>query len=267
MSDEHTERGFDVEYRDDAIAIVTLNRPHLHNRFDDLLHSSLPPVLRELRGSRSVRAIVLASTGKSFSAGGDTALMRTANGQLAERRRIVDQGRELLDELLRVPQPIVVALHGAAIGLGATIVLACDMIVAARTASLSDPHVRIGLVAGDGGCLVWPQAVGMLVAKRHLLTGTPLTAEAAHRAGLVTDLVDTADEALPAAISLAREIAALPPLAVQGTKRALNAVLRARAEEVVDYAFSLEVDTLGSSDLLEAISAFEQRRPGVFTGD
>lgn len=251
----------------DGIAEITLSRPELMNRVDDALHVELTAALDRLRGDASVRAAVFASTGKVFSAGGDFELMKAANGDVATRLRIVDDGRRLLAALVDVPQPIVVALHGPAIGLGATLVLACDAVVAARgAATLADPHVALGLVAGDGGCVVWPQAVGMLRARRHLLTGDPVDAETAHAIGLVTDLVDQPDEVLAEARSLARRIAALPPLAVQGTKRALNRVTQQRAGEVVDLAFAHEETTLASADLLEAIASFQERRPGVFEG-
>jgi enoyl-CoA hydratase len=250
-----------------GVAQLTLSRPELMNRFDDQLHLELTDAITQLRGDGDVRAVVLASTGRVFSAGGDFDLMRVANADVATRLRIVDDGRRLLAALHDLPQPLVVALHGAAIGLGATVVLAADAVVAARSATLADPHVQLGLVAGDGGCLVWPQAVGMLRARRHLLTGDPVEAEHAYAMGLVTDLVDTPDEALPAARALAARIAALPPLAVQGTKRALNRVTQQRAGEVVDLAFAHEETTLASADLLEAITAFQERRPGVFTGN
>ncbi|WP_354699689.1 Short-chain-enoyl-CoA hydratase [Paraconexibacter sp. AEG42_29] len=250
----------------DGVAELTLTRPDVMNRFDDLLHVELTAAVQELRANPDVRAVVLASTGKVFSAGGDFDLMREANADVATRLRIVDDGRRLLGALLDLPQPLVVALHGAAIGLGATVVLASDAVVAARAATLADPHVALGLVAGDGGCLVWPQAVGMLRARRHLLTGDPIDAERAYAMGLVTDLVDTPDDALPAARALAGRMAALPPLAVQGTKRALNRVTQQRAGEVVDLAFAHEETTLASDDLLEAITAFQERRPGVFRG-
>jgi enoyl-CoA hydratase len=108
-------------------------------------------------------------------------------------------------------------------GLGATIVLATDAVVAARGAGLSDPHVAVGLVAGDGGCVVWPASAGMLRAKRHLLAGDRLPAEDAFMLGLVTDLVDTAEETLPAARSLAQRMAALPPLASDDLVEAVTA--------------------------------------------
>lgn len=250
----------------DHVAEITLCRPAQFNRFDDKLHVELTGVLERLRRDQGVRAVVLASTGKAFSAGGDFDLMRAAQADVATRLRIVDDGRRLLDALISLPQPLVVALHGAAIGLGATVVLTADAVVAARSATLSDPHVALGLVAGDGGCLVWPQAVGMLRARRHLLTGDPVDAATAHAMGLVTDLVDTPDDVLPAARALGLRIAALPPLAVQGTKRALNRVTQLRAGEVVDLSLAHEETTLASNDLLEAIDSFTERRPAHFQG-
>jgi enoyl-CoA hydratase/carnithine racemase len=160
----------------------------------------------------------------------------------------------------------VVGLQGPVVGLGATVVLACDAVVAIKTASLSDAHVAMGLVAGDGGALVWPQAAGMLRARRYLLTGDAIDAERAHQFGLVTDLVDTVDELTATATELARKLASLPPLAVQGTKRALNQITQQRAGEVVETALLQEMDTLASDDLLEAIAAFEEKRRATFSG-
>jgi enoyl-CoA hydratase len=250
----------------DGIAEITLTRPELFDRFDETLHLEFTRAITEISANPDARVVLLRSTGKVFSAGGDFATMRAANADLAVRIEIVGQARDLLDALLALPQPLVVALHGAAIGLGATIVLASDAVVAAPDASLADTHVAVGLVAGDGGALVWPQAVGMLRARRHLLTGDPVDAATAYAMGLVTDLVDEPAAVLPAARALAERIAALPPLAVQGTKRALNQASTQRAREVVDLSLALEERTLGSADLLEALAAFQERRPGKFVG-
>jgi enoyl-CoA hydratase len=251
---------------DGHIAEITLTRPEVLNRFDFDLHRDFTQVLLELRDRKDLRAIVLASTGKVFSAGGDFELMIACHHDVAERTKLLDEGRLLFNLVADVSVPIVVALHGDAIGLGATVALACDAVVASRTAGLSDPHVAIGLVAGDGGCVVWPSAAGMLRAKRYLLTGDRLPAEDAWAMGLVTDLVDGPDDVLPAARALAARIAALPPVAVQGTKRALNRVLSQRAGEVLDLSFSLEAASMASTDLLEAIAAFKERRPPNYTG-
>ena len=247
---------------DGAVAEITLTRPDVLNRFDVELHEAFTGVLLELRSRTDLRAVVLASTGKVFSAGGDFELMLAGRADVATRTRLVDEGRLMFRLLADVP----VALQGDAIGLGATVALACDAIVASRRASIAEPHVAIGLVAGDGGCVVWPAAAGLLRAKRYLLTGDRLSAEDAWAMGLVTDLVDGPDEVLPAARALAARMAALPPLAVQGTKRALNRVLQARAGEVLDLSFALEAASMASDDLAEAISAFKERREPKYQG-
>ena len=252
--------------RRDHVTELTLCRPDLLNRFDDALHVEFTAALRQVGADPGTRVVVLASTGKVFSAGGDFELMRAAHDDPNARRRIVDDGRALLNTLIDLPQPVVVGLQGAAVGLGATVALACDAVVAARSAWVADTHVNIGLVAGDGGCLVWPQSIGILVAKRHLLTGDRLGAERAWQLGVVSDLVDEPEDVLPAARALAGRIAALPPLAVQGTKRSLNRVVQERCGEVLDLSFAHESVTLASDDLLEAISAFEERRPGRYEG-
>jgi enoyl-CoA hydratase len=251
---------------DGYVAEVTLTRPEVLNRFDFELHTAFTEVLLELRNRTDLRAVVLASTGKVFSAGGDFELMLAARADVGVRTKSVDEGRLLFRLLADMPVPVVVALQGDAIGLGATVVLACDAVVASRTASIADPHVAIGLVAGDGGCVVWPAAAGLLRAKRYLLTGDRLPAEEAWAMGLVTDLVDGPDDVLPAARALAGRLAALPPLAVQGTKRALNRVLDARAGEVLDLSFALEAASMASDDLAEAIAAFKERREPKYQG-
>jgi enoyl-CoA hydratase len=252
--------------RDGAVAIVTLTRPELMNRIDAEAHVQLTREFQALATDTEIRAIVLASTGKVFSAGGDFQLMQDAHDDPARRREVVEDARALLAALLGLPQPIIAAMQGAAIGLGATIVLGCDAVVAARKAELADSHVALGLVAGDGGAVFWPAAAGILRARRQLLTGDPLSAELAFTLGLVTDLVDTPEEVLGAALAIAQRIAALPPLGVQLTKRALVRGLLQRAGEVLDLGLAYEESTLASDDLLEAIAAFKERRPGTFTG-
>ncbi len=251
---------------DGHVGEIVLTRPELMNRFDEDVHHEFVAALQRVRATPDLRAVVLGSTGDVFSAGGDFDFMRKAHDDLPFLLHHEQVGRELLLSLVDLRMPIVSAVQGPAIGLGATIALACDCIVAARTAVLADPHVQVGLVAGDGGCLVWPLALGPARAKRFLLTGDRLGAEDAYRFGLVTDLVDTPAEALPAARALAGRMAALPPLAVQGTKLALRNVMRLRAAEVVDLAFSYEVRSMSSDDLLEAIDAVKERRPGVYRG-
>jgi len=249
-----------------AIAEIVLNQPDTRNAVSHAMHAELTEAFLAVRKQPDVRAIVFAANGKIFSAGGDFNLILADCGQPERRFEMVDNARALFLAVADCPIPVVAALQGEAVGLATTLVLGCDAIVAAKTARLSDPHVVIGLVAGDGGCVLWPQAVGLLRAKRYLLTGDRLTASEAHAMGLVTDLVDTPEEVRDAARALAERIAALPPLAVQLTKRALNQGLRHRMEEVFDQAIHYEFDTFLSSDMPEAIAALRERRPGQYKG-
>ena len=252
--------------RDGDVAELTLVRPEVLNRVDAEVHESLAEAFRAVAEVDGLRALVFASTGKAFSAGGDFDFILRQNADPDARRSMVRDGLGLLSALLDVPVPVVVALHGDAMGLGATLVLGADAVVASRTARLADPHVMVGLVAGDGGCLLWPQSAGMLTAKRYLLTGDAMDAETALRAGLVTDLVDGPDEVLPAARALAGRIAALPPLAVQGTKAALNNLQRARFAEVMELSMTLEAQSLASADLVEAVTALREKRRPQYRG-
>ncbi|ALI25846.1 Enoyl-CoA hydratase [Mycolicibacterium fortuitum] len=251
---------------DDGVATLVLTRPELLNRFDQDVHNDFTAALGAIEESELVRAVVIASTGKVFSAGGDFDFMLKANTDLAFLLHHAEVGKQLLMSLVDLQVPVVAAVQGPAIGLGATVALACDCVVAAKGVTLADPHVRVGLVAGDGGCLVWPMALGMTRARRYLLTGHALTAEDGYQFGAVTDLVDRSEDVGDTAQQLARELASLPPIAVQGTKRALRNAMRARANEVVDVAMANEVASASSQDLVEAIAAFREKRRGSYVG-
>ena len=253
--------------REGPVATMTLCRPDQQNRFDFAQHAEFVDALKFLRrADDGVRVVVLAAEGKVFSAGGDVGTVRQMVDDFAARRRAVTEGLELMNELLTFPLPIVTAIQGAAMGLGANVAFATDVVVAWRQARLADPHVKIGLVAGDGGAVLWPLSAGIMRAKRYLLTGDPITAEEGYAFGMVTDLVDRPEDVLPRAQELAEKIASLPPLAVQGTKAALNRLLGQRAGEVLELSLQLEAMTMATQDVLEAATAFIEKRPGVYRG-
>ena len=148
-----------------------------------------------------VRAVLLTGEGKAFSAGGDLNEVVSLQADVAKRMRMCEIGQRIIQALIDIQVPVVVALHGDAMGLGASVALGGDIIVACKTARIGDPHVKVGLVAGDGGVLFWPASMGMHRARRYLLTGDLLPAEEAWRFGLVTDLTETPEECA----ALARE--------------------------------------------------------------
>lgn len=250
----------------DGVWEITLDRPALLNRFDATLEAELIDVLRRLAEDTHARAGLLLAAGSAFSAGGDFDLMLQMYADADVREATLRRARRLLDALTMLPQPLVVGVQGAAMGLGATVALGGDVVVAARSVRLADTHVVVGLVAGDGGALFWPHAAGMLRARRYLLTGDSLSAEQAFQFGLVTDLVDEPAEVGAAARDLAHRIARLPPLAVRGTKAVLNRISRLRADEIVETALRSEGETLASADMVEAIAAFRERRVGRYEG-
>ena len=168
-------------------------------------------------------------------------------------------------DLLEVEIPIVAALNGPAVGLGASLALLCDVIFMADSASLADPHVRVGIVAGDGGTAIWPLAVGPARAKEYLLTGDPLSAAEAERLGLVNRVVP-ADSLWDDAMAFAQRLAKGAPLAIRYTKQAVNKLVKDAVNVAFDAATALEIVTFQSDDHREALAALREKRPPRFEG-
>lgn len=248
-----------------AVLRVTIDHPRSdRNAVDELLHGELGRLMGELRDERDARAVVLTGHGRAFSAGGDFGWfpqLRTVEA-LDELRR---HARRMLSDLLDIEVPVVAAVHGAAVGLGASLALLCDVVVAATDAVFVDPHVKVGLVAGDGGTVAWPAAMGPARAKWHLLSGEPLAAADAESLGLITRCVP-AEDLQATALAMAEQLAANPPLAVRYTKAALNQPLKRALLETVDVAISSELMTLLSADHAEAVAAAVEKRPGEYEG-
>lgn len=271
MSGRIEERGFTCLRFDriDRVLRVTIDRPGDDanarlNAVDGVLHHELAELFALLGDERDARAVVLAGSGGVFSAGGDLDWFPELQepGRLESLRL---EARQLVWDLLDVHLPIVCAVGGHAMGLGASIALLSDVVVMARTARLGDPHVRVGIVAGDGGTVAWPFAMGPMQAKRWLLTGDAMSAEEAERAGLVTEVVD--DDAVDErALAWAQRLAAGAPLAVQYTKQAINQLVKDTALRSFDLATALELVTFGSADHREALAALAEKRAPRFEG-
>lgn len=247
-----------------AIATITFCRPDILNAMDEQTTSELISVIESLRRPGEVRALIIASTGKAFSAGGDISEVQRLVEDYDARMDAWDNGRRIIHGMAEIAPPVVVALQGDVYGLGTSLALSADIIIASKNVRIGDPHVKVGLVAGDGGTLVWPAAFGFLKAKRHLLTGEPIGAEEAYRLGAVSDLVDEPGDTLPRAQEMAEKIAALPPIAVQYTKRALNHSQQRQALDHFEFAMALEQYAITSEDLLEALAAFKEKRKPSF---
>lgn len=234
------------------------------NVVDEELHGELTRMARDLRDEEDARAIVLTAAGDTFSAGGDMDWFPRLRSVDALARLQID-ARSLVLDFLDIPTPVIAALPGPAVGLGATIALLSDAVIMADTATLADPHVSAGLVAGDGGTAVWPLALGPARAKQYLFTGEPVDAPTAVSMGLATSAVSRErldDEAM----ALAQRIAGQPPLAVRYTKLAVNKLVRDAVEQTLDAAAGYELLTFLSEDHAEAVRAFTEGRPGRYEG-
>lgn len=251
--------------RNGHVVTATIDHPgSAVNAVDAALHHDLAALFRAVKQEDRARAMILTGEGRAFSAGGDMEWFPTlrAPDRLHRLRR---EGKQIIWDLLDVEIPIVCALNGPAVGLGASVALLCDLIVMADSATILDPHVQVGLVAGDGGAAVWPLLVGPLAAKRHLLLGDPLSAPEAQRLGVAAQ-VCAVSEVPAVARSWAERLTAQAPLAVQGTKIAVNAQLKHALLASFDVSTALEMSCFHTADHAEAVAAFVEKRTPVFEG-
>ncbi len=254
----------------DSVALVTLDRPDSLNAVDHLMHQELEEVFGLVAEDSEVNAVVLTGAGKAFSAGGDLRGMqdraRDPDGLREYVHGWILQGpRKLVRNLLEVPQPIIAAVNGHAIGLGATLALLSDIIIASEEARIGDPHVSVGIVAGDGGAAIWPLLVSLSKAKEMLLTGDLVSAKEALGLGLVNHVV-TREEVVPEAMKLAQRLASGPTLAIRWTKMALNKRLRDEVNLVLEASLATEGLSFLSRDHAEAVDAFLEKRKPDFQG-
>lgn len=246
-----------------GVGVVTLNRPDHMNSFTHEMHVEFEDLMMDLSEDKEVKAVVLTGAGKAFCAGGDLSEMKKPETRNAAR--VMDGSRRLPHAILSVKQPIICAVNGHAVGIGATIALFSDVVYMAEGAKIGDPHVKVGLVAGDGGAVIWPLLININRAKELLLTGDLISATEAHRIGLVNKVLPPA-EVLPAAMALAERLAIGPALAIQWTKLAINSALRQATESVLDASLALEGITIASRDHAEGIASFLEKRPPQFEG-
>ena len=245
------------------VLTVVMNRPEVKNAANVRMHNELSRVFSDAQRDAGSDIIVLTGAGDAFSSGGD---IRAMQGKIADRtlwNDTVNEARALFYSILELEKPLIARINGAATGLGATLAVYADISIAAETAVIGDPHVKVGLVAGDGGALMWPMLIGFQRAKELLLLGDNISATEAARLGLIGHAVpiaelDTRIEALTA------RLAALPPFAVRGTKKAINHTLKSLALSTFEFGVSLETQSQLTRDHAEAVEAFIGKRPPVF---
>ncbi len=249
--------------REGRLLRITFNRPDAMNAINLDLHDELPDALWFAQGDPDSDLIVLTGAGRAFSAGGDLdhIARNAANPALFDHE--ARMAKRIINTLLDIDKVVVCRLNGHAVGLGATIALMCDIIIGAEGAKIGDPHVGLGLVAGDGGAAIWAQRIGLTRAKEFLFTGDLLTAKRAAEIGLINHCVPL--EELDATVdAFCAKLLAGAMEAIRYTKILTNLELKRIATAVMDAGIAYESVTVRSADHREGIAALREKRKPVF---
>jgi len=242
------------------VRIVVINRPDTLNAVDPDIHRGLANVWRHLAGDRDARAVVLTGAGKAFSAGGDMEMFQRIQKDPVERAYLLEEASDVFNGLIGFPLPVVAAVNGPAVGLGCTLAVLCDLVYVAESAFLADPHVSVGLTAGDGGAPFWPLTMSIVKAKELLFFGGRISASDAVALGLANGTAPDG-EVLEHAVGVAERLAALPPQAVQSTKRAVNLHISRAASAVLDYALAAEHQSFDTAEHQAVVAKFLTSSP------
>lgn len=222
---------FKVEVRDGYV-VAAFNRPAVRNMWARSEEHEIPELMAEVASDDSIRALILTGVGDYFSGGAHH------SDDPFDAFDYYDRSRQIFGAFVDMDKPLIIALNGPASGSGLTFAMFGDIVIAERQVEFRDAHVVGGVVSATGPFL-WPPSIGLLRAKRYLITGDSFSAEEAERFGLVSEVVEQG-QALKRAEEMAAHVASLPPAGVQGTKRSLNRWLKANFEPIFEHALSLE---------------------------
>lgn len=249
--------------RSHGIARITLNRPDRLNSFTRAMHAELQAALEE---AKDARVVVLTGAGRGFCAGQDLNDRAVAPGEAVDLGDTVEESwNPLIRRLANMPQPVIARVNGVAAGAGANIALACDIVVAAKSAKFIQSFSALGLIPDSGGSWHLPRLAGQARALGLALTGEPISGEQAADWGLIWKAVD--DEALDAEVdSIAAKLASLPPLGLA----AIKSIIRSTGERTLDQELDLQRDEMRrlgfTEDYREGVAAFLEKRPAKFVG-
>lgn len=265
-SDQKREMHYDI-YRcltvdiTDGLAIVKLNRPERLNAISRSFFGELESLWPTLSRDPSIGAIVLTGNGRAFCVGGDISEMDASEGEAP----LFDmdspaQTKRVLRGMLTVEQPLICAINGDAVGLGATMALACDISIIAASARIGDPHTRMGLVPGDGSIAFWPALIGRSRAKDLLLRGRLIRGDEAHALGATTHLVSDSEATVTKAVEIAQELLGLSTVAMRWTKSLMNREILAAFDAIIDSSQAMEMLSTQTSGHAKAVQDFVARK-------
>ncbi|WP_252258557.1 enoyl-CoA hydratase/isomerase family protein [Erythrobacter aurantius] len=251
--------------KDDNILTITINRPEVRNAINEGLHKEFGRIFIDVDADEDVDVVVLSGSGSAFCAGGDLKWLLDMHGNVAATAVGIKRDRKIQHSILDLEKPIIAKVDGPAVGLGCSLALYCDFVYATERSIFADPHVSIGLVAGDGGAVMWPQLIGYARARKYLLTGDAIGAIEAASIGLITEVV--AEEELDEKVAkMAARLAAGATHSIKWTKAAINAGLRVTADAIIDQAAAFENVTQLLDDHRIALEAFQRKEKPKFTG-
>jgi len=241
-----------------GVAWIRLSRPEKLNAIGSVMRSQLSDAIKQAERDDAVRVVVLTGSGRAFSAGGDIGEM----DQGMDARTPDELGRVLRDEygamfirIRNMPKPVIAALNGPALGIGASFALACDIRIATPEAYLTEAFINIGLVMEGGASYILPRLAGRGVALEMFFTGQPLSAADAHRLGVINRIVP-ADRLEQEVRDLANHIASQPRQALAGAKRAVNRALQSSYEEAVEFESYLQEAQVANGEFPAGVQKF-----------
>jgi enoyl-CoA hydratase len=248
--------------RSGRVLTITINMPESLNAVTAELHDEMSHVFDVAADDPDSDVVVLTGAGKTFCAGGNLNWLKDELDHglppfVVESRTM----KRIVHSLLDCPKPVIARVNGDAMGFGASIALLCDIVIAVDSARFADPHVKVGLSAGDGGALIWPQLIGFAKARHYLMTGEPIDAVEAERIGLIT-FVKPAAEFDAFVESYAQKLARGAQSAIRYTKLTTNIALRQLMTSVFEAGAAYEGLCKHTDSYREGVTAFlEKRRP------
>ena len=244
---------------DGPVRIVTMNNPDNANAVNNRMHTAFTRLWGTLADDPDARAVLVTGTGDYFSAGGNLVeWLETHVNNPVTRRAGMRDARRIVRDMIDFPLPVVAAVNGPAVGFGCSIAVLCDIVLMSDRAFFADTHVASGLVAGDGGSVLWPLLMSLLKAKEYLMLGERIKADKAVELGLANRVVPH-EQIKQEGLAVAHRLAALPPRAVQDTKRTLNLHAQRAITGILEYGISAETECFTTPEHRAAIDKFLNR--------